>query len=60
MAPPTKESAEQTLERIAEMCMEALDPCLSRETLARCVKDIWILADSCSDDALGGDNDEIE
>jgi hypothetical protein len=47
MTPPTTtaaNSAEGLLDRIALKSLEALDPCLTRESVVRIVKDIYRLA----------------
>jgi hypothetical protein len=56
----TSESAEDILFKIAVMCLEALDPCLTRETLAQRMKDIYILADRSDDDDSDSGKDNTE
>jgi hypothetical protein len=53
MTPAQRDDA--LLRRIAVMCIEALDPCNSREVLAQRVKDIFILAER---DPADDENDE--
>jgi hypothetical protein len=57
MVPPTTaaRNAEDLLDRVALKCLEALDPCRTRESVVQMVKDIYDIAAPPPDD---DDNDE--
>jgi hypothetical protein len=57
MPRPTKSSLSHTLDKIAEITEDALDPELSREDLVRSMKEIAELA-SGEDEADGESDDE--